>query len=369
MPWVAGVLALIALSLTPARGHPLSPSRGPSREHTRAGGGAPRAAAVLLAAGIVAPTTAAWKDSTLVRASAAASTWSPPPIPNPGGVVGTGDEHLGHRHHLGDAVVAGRHGLRDDRRHGTSPTAKAWSVTLALAGAPFFGAPVSSLYYQGSTQVVIAQGGSSSVANVSLSGTAHRSTPITATVCSPRRSRSRSRSARRAPALRGCLELLVHHHAGGLGQLDGHARVRRGHREGLKSTSDWPFFYGWQGTANLTAAKAAIVAAGKTVNYVAWSPDPGGATSSRPRRPRRTPSPTPTRSRQAGCCRCSAREVRPSRPACTATERCAGPPGPRSRRRTASRRPGKRASRSSRRKARIGPRPFGSLRMMPPPDT
>ncbi|QAV70490.1 hypothetical protein ESZ53_08590 [Salinibacterium sp. UTAS2018] len=36
-----------------------------------------------------------------------------------------------------------------------------------------------------------------------------------------------------------------------------------------------PFFFGWQATVNLTAAKNRILSAGKTVNYVGWSPSPG----------------------------------------------------------------------------------------------
>ncbi|MEV8252841.1 hypothetical protein AB0O95_02625 [Rhodoglobus sp. NPDC076762] len=35
-----------------------------------------------------------------------------------------------------------------------------------------------------------------------------------------------------------------------------------------------PFYFGWQATVNLAAAKNRILSAGKTVNYVGWSPSP-----------------------------------------------------------------------------------------------
>ncbi|WP_010204259.1 hypothetical protein [Salinibacterium sp. PAMC 21357] len=35
-----------------------------------------------------------------------------------------------------------------------------------------------------------------------------------------------------------------------------------------------PFFFGWQATVDLAAAKNRILSAGKTVNYVGWSPSP-----------------------------------------------------------------------------------------------
>ena len=39
-----------------------------------------------------------------------------------------------------------------------------------------------------------------------------------------------------------------------------------------------PFFYGWATTVDLTAAKARITGAGKTLNFVSWSPYPNGST-------------------------------------------------------------------------------------------
>ncbi|MBH0022971.1 hypothetical protein [Salinibacterium sp. SWN248] len=35
-----------------------------------------------------------------------------------------------------------------------------------------------------------------------------------------------------------------------------------------------PFYFGWEATVNLAAAKNRILSAGKTVNYVGWSPSP-----------------------------------------------------------------------------------------------
>jgi hypothetical protein len=35
-----------------------------------------------------------------------------------------------------------------------------------------------------------------------------------------------------------------------------------------------PFYFGWQGTVDLKAAKNYLTAHGKTINYVSWSPDP-----------------------------------------------------------------------------------------------
>jgi hypothetical protein len=39
-----------------------------------------------------------------------------------------------------------------------------------------------------------------------------------------------------------------------------------------------PFFYGWTTTVDLTAAKARITGAGRTLNFVGWSPYPNGST-------------------------------------------------------------------------------------------
>lgn len=40
----------------------------------------------------------------------------------------------------------------------------------------------------------------------------------------------------------------------------------------------YPFFYGWTTVVDMTAAKARITGAGRTLNHVSWSPYPNGAT-------------------------------------------------------------------------------------------
>lgn len=234
--------------------------------------------AVVLAAGAISvpSTTAAWTDDVHVSSTAGAGTWSAPAAANPGDVVGAGPGTAvtGVTWTVPTLLPVGQTCV-DVTVTGTSATPQPWSITVRLDGPPFFGAPASALYYGGTTQVTIAAGPTSATAVVSGVGTG---TPFVSAWSNKLLTTTRTLTVRlctmgtRTPApadpswytatqavsgswtaTRACVAVTV---------------------TGNRDTAAWPFWFGWQTSVELAAAKAHIVAAGRTVNYVSWSPDP-----------------------------------------------------------------------------------------------
>jgi hypothetical protein len=160
---------------------------------------------------------------------------------------------------------------------GTTATPRPWQLLIHLDKAPFYGASAGDPYYRGGSQVNIAGvPGSPTLAKVTGVGPGSpwnaswsnslldSSKTLTVSLCdsSPKApdlgdpswySATASQGARSAN--QACVVLTV---------------------TAKTDATDNPFFFGWQGTVDLAAAKAWLTAHGKTVNYVSWSPDPSG---------------------------------------------------------------------------------------------
>lgn len=227
----------------------------------------------LLALTAVVPTTAAWTDSVHVSAESSSSTWAAPPVNNPGDVVSPGDSTT-----LEDVAWTSPPNPNSQvcttiSVRGQSATPAPWSVTLNLAGAPFFGA--SFLYYTGATQVAFQYSpGSATVTGVGTgspwnpsysNSTLTSAQTLTFTICGQPagaptvqdaswRSVSQVMQGTWTPTL-ACVAMTV------TGTVDPVA---------------YPFFFGWQANLDLTGAKQHIVNSGRTVNYVSWNPAPSG---------------------------------------------------------------------------------------------
>jgi Bacterial Ig-like domain len=160
---------------------------------------------------------------------------------------------------------------------GTSTTPKAWQLLVHLDKPPFYGAAAGDLYYRGSSQVSISGvSGDSTLAKISGVGSGNpwnaaysnslldSSKTLTITLCdsSPKTPPVGDSSWYTATTSQGtrsanqaCVVLTL---------------------TAKTDVSTNPFFFGWQGTVDLTAAKTYLTSHGKTINYVSWSPDPSG---------------------------------------------------------------------------------------------
>jgi hypothetical protein len=159
---------------------------------------------------------------------------------------------------------------------GTSATPRAWGVLIHLDEAPFYGATPNEIFYSGNAQVVISGvAGDPTLARVTGSSSPGNpwnaawnnalldtSKTLTITLCdsNPRQPSAGDSSWYTASQTQGtrtttqaCVNLTV---------------------TATTAAAQNPFYFGWQANVNLTAAKQYLVANGKTINFVSWSPDP-----------------------------------------------------------------------------------------------
>ena len=161
---------------------------------------------------------------------------------------------------------------------GTSQTPKAWQLLIHLDQAPFYGASPNDLFYSGSSQVDIAAvAGDATLARITGKSSPGNpwnqswnnalldtSRTLTITLCdsSPRTPPPGNSSWYTAITTPGT-------------QSANQACVRLTVTATVDEDAN-PFYFGWQATVNLAAAKQYLVSNGKTVNYVSWNPDPSG---------------------------------------------------------------------------------------------
>lgn len=161
---------------------------------------------------------------------------------------------------------------------GTSTTPQPWSLSIDLAKPPFYGATANQLFYQGTAQVVIApQPGDATKARVTGSSSPGNpwnaawnnalldsSKSLTITLCD---------SSPQVPTAGDASWYTV-------GQTQGTRTATRACVNltvtATTTAADNPFFFGWNASIDLAAAKQYLIANGKTINYVDWTPDPSG---------------------------------------------------------------------------------------------
>jgi hypothetical protein len=157
---------------------------------------------------------------------------------------------------------------------GVAADARHWAVRVNLAQAPWYGTPASQINLNGSGTLAI-----ENAQSVLITGRTHKggfdarsnNTPLTntqtalITICSynapvPPPADPSWYTVTTAPGTwtdtQACVTITV-------------ATTRT-------NLSTSPFFYGWTTTVDLTAAKARITGAGKTLNFVGWTPFPDG---------------------------------------------------------------------------------------------
>ena len=236
-------------------------------------------AAALLATGLavstISITDAAWTDQVHVAATAQSASWVPP---GPGTDPFTPGEST-------TIISTPSWNIADMNDRGycatmtvtsTSATSVSWSIHAALDQGPFWGTSESDLYYSGSSQLAIdAMPGNPAIAVIRGVGSGNpwnsdwsnslidSSKTLTITVCDgypstpptadPSWYTVNSQSSGTWTRYQACVVTTI---------------------TGNQNLSENPFFFGWQATLDLSGAKAAIVAAGGTVNYVGWNPDP-----------------------------------------------------------------------------------------------
>jgi len=159
---------------------------------------------------------------------------------------------------------------------GTSTTPQAWSLLINLDKPPFYGTTANQIFYQGNAQVQIAAvpgdptkarvTGSSSPGNPwnqawnnalldsskTLTVTLCDSSPEVPTLGDPSWYTTQVSQGTRTSTM-ACVNIVA---------------------TATTTAADNPFFFGWKGTVDLTAAKQYLVNNGKTLNFVAWSPSP-----------------------------------------------------------------------------------------------
>lgn len=157
---------------------------------------------------------------------------------------------------------------------GSSTTPAAWSLLVDLDKPPFYGTTANRIYYQGSAQVQIAAlpgdptmariTGSSSPGNPwnaawnnalldsskTLTVTLCDSSPEVPTLGDPSWYTTQVSQGTRTATM-ACTTIVA---------------------TATTTAADNPFFFGWRGTIDLTAAKQYLVNTGRTLNYVAWNP-------------------------------------------------------------------------------------------------
>ncbi|MBH0130276.1 hypothetical protein [Salinibacterium sp. NK8237] len=161
---------------------------------------------------------------------------------------------------------------------GTTSTSAAWQLQADMTLPPFNGRTGSSgVYYQGSTQASFATT-NQSPSTLLISGKSNGSAtwnasynnalitdvqPLTITICVSNTPIAATGAASyysvtQSPTTwtdtKACVAITA---TGTVTDLEAN-----------------PFFFGWVATANLAGAKSRITSAGKTVNYVGWSPAP-----------------------------------------------------------------------------------------------
>jgi hypothetical protein len=150
--------------------------------------------------------------------------------------------------------------------------AKPWAVRVNLAVAPWYGMPTNQFNVQG-TGIVAVENPSS----VLVTGKSHRggfdprqnSTPIDNTrtaildICNYNAP---------VPPPADPAWYTVTQSQGSWTETEACVVVT------VTGTTTSPFFYGWTTTLDLTAAKARISGAGRTINDIGWSPWPNGDT-------------------------------------------------------------------------------------------
>lgn len=161
---------------------------------------------------------------------------------------------------------------------GTSATPKAWQLLVHLDKPPFYGGTPNDLFYSGSSQVNIAAvAGDSTLARITGSSSpgnpwnqawnnalldTTRTLSITLCDSNPRTPTPGNPSWYTATTTQGtqssnqaCVKLTV---------------------TAIVDEDDNPFYFGWQASVNLVAAKQYLINSGKTINFVSWNPDPSG---------------------------------------------------------------------------------------------
>ena len=161
---------------------------------------------------------------------------------------------------------------------GATASPKAWQLLIRLDKAPYYGATASQVFYRGNSQVTISPvAGDPTLARVT--GVSNPGNPwnsswnnalldssktLTITLCdsSPQAPKAGDTSWYAATTAKGtqnasqaCVVLTV------TPKVD---------------EDDNPFYFGWQASVDLRAAKSYLTGLGKTINYVSWSPDSGG---------------------------------------------------------------------------------------------
>lgn len=218
-------------------------------------------------------TSAAWTDSVSVGAPASAGTWASSPAPTADTGI-TGPLEPGRN----TTIAATSWVVPADPTQTTcfttqvstaATTPTAWSVAIDLKQAPFYGA--SSLYYTGSTQATIAVNGNrATVTGVGSGGTwnpdwnnavitSARTLPLTVCTSSPGTPTASADSAYTVTTARS----------------GAWTRTQACVTTTVTSTRDPavnPFFHGWRTKVDLSAATAALIAAGGTPTYTSWDP-------------------------------------------------------------------------------------------------
>jgi len=158
---------------------------------------------------------------------------------------------------------------------GASATARPWAVRVNLAVAPWYGSATNRVQTNGTASIAVENAGS-----LLLTGLTHRggfdprtnNTPLTnqrtalVTIC--------NYNAPPPPATADPSWYTVTQTRGVWTTTQACVVVTATTTRSDLGSS--PFFYGWTATVDLAAAKARIVDAGRTLNYVGWSPYPNG---------------------------------------------------------------------------------------------
>ncbi|BDV32067.1 hypothetical protein [Microbacterium terricola] len=231
----------------------------------RAAAGAAAAVAVLLAAGSVTSTSAAWTDSVHVAAATDVGTWAdqepdmngPFEPGEPSTVIGQASWTMPATNTSGYCAAL--------TITTTSPTPIPWSMIIHLDEAPYWGA--AGMIWGQDVEVTPVSGDPTRAV---VTGrypyeTIAAGTVLTTSICNanavappvgdPDWYTVTTAVKGTWTATRACIDITV---------------------TGRRDLAEYPYFFGWTTTVDLSAAKAAMTAAGGHVNHVDWSPAPSG---------------------------------------------------------------------------------------------
>jgi hypothetical protein len=245
--------------------------------------------AVVAGVGVAQQTEAAWSDPSTFAVKASAGSWAvtqPDPKAPADVVISPGNETT-----AVDGVVwnvASTPGNGDFcvtmRVTGRSATPTAWEVRADMSLPPFNGhVGTESIYYTGSTQVALSTLPSNNGVLV-VKGIGAGDPPSSPNwnagynnrlITNQQQLEVKLCVSQSPPPLLGDPTWYTVTQAQGSTWTSTQACVVLTATGKVTDTAANPFWFGWKGTIDLTAAKQRITGAGKTVSYMGWSPDPG----------------------------------------------------------------------------------------------